>query len=39
MKKVVNEKGKIIDKWANLVFGFFALSAVLVSLVLIWVNQ
>jgi hypothetical protein len=39
MKKDVNEKEKSIEKWANLVFAFFALSAVLVSLALIWVNQ
>lgn len=37
-KDLINEK-TVTEKWANLLLGFFTLSSVFTTLLLLWLNQ
>ncbi len=39
MKNYIEEKQKMLKKWANLIFAFIALASLFVSLILIWLNS
>lgn len=39
MKNVNIEKQKMLQKWANLMFGFMTLSSLILSLVILWLNK
>jgi hypothetical protein len=39
MKNITPEKQKMMNKWANLIFGFMTLSSLMLSLAILWLNK
>lgn len=39
MKNVTIEKQKMLQKWANLIFGLMTLSSLILSLAILWLNK
>lgn len=39
MKNVAAEKQKMLQKWANLIFGLLTVSSLIISLAILWLNK
>jgi hypothetical protein len=39
MKNINHEKQKMLQKWANLIFGLLTVSSLLISLAILWLNK